>query len=108
MRNVKCSDCEEYRNEWCEKVVDSPYPDMPRDCQYFHEKIATFGKWIPVSERLPDTEDMMLVTAQPKKAPANVNRAYYMSGSWHGAGSMSNVTAWMPLPPAYQGEQDDH
>lgn len=38
MRKVKCRDCEEYRNEWCEKVIDSPHPDMLRDCQYFHEK----------------------------------------------------------------------
>ena len=38
MRNIKCSDCAEYRNEWCEKIVDSPYPDMLRDCQYWHER----------------------------------------------------------------------
>lgn len=38
MRNIKCSDCEEYRNEWCEKIIDSPYPDMLRDCQYWHER----------------------------------------------------------------------
>ena len=38
MRDIKCSDCEEYRNEWCEKVIDSPHPDIIRTCQYFHEK----------------------------------------------------------------------
>lgn len=38
MRNVKCVDCVEYRNEWCEKIIDSPYPDMLRDCKYFHER----------------------------------------------------------------------
>lgn len=38
MRNIKCSDCAEYRNEWCEKIVDSPYPDMLRDCQYWHKR----------------------------------------------------------------------
>lgn len=38
MRNIKCSDCAEYRNEWCEKVIDSPHPDILRDCQYFHDK----------------------------------------------------------------------
>lgn len=38
MRNVKCSDCDEYRNEWCEKVKDSPHPDLARDCQYWHER----------------------------------------------------------------------
>lgn len=38
MRNIKCSDCAEYHNEWCEKIIDSPYPDMLRDCQYWHER----------------------------------------------------------------------
>lgn len=38
MRDIKCSDCAEYRNEWCEKVIDSPHPDILRDCQYFHDK----------------------------------------------------------------------
>lgn len=38
MRNIKCADCAEYRNEWCEKVIDSPHPDMIRDCQYWHER----------------------------------------------------------------------
>ncbi len=38
MKNIKCSDCAEYRNEWCEKIVDSPHPDMLRDCQYWHER----------------------------------------------------------------------
>lgn len=37
MRNVKCADCAEYKNEWCEKKMDSPYPDMLRDCEYYHE-----------------------------------------------------------------------
>lgn len=38
MKNVKCSDCAEYKNEWCEKIIDSPHPDMLRDCQYWHER----------------------------------------------------------------------
>ena len=43
MRNVRCADCDEYRNEWCEKVIDSPHPDMIRDCQYWHERKDLVG-----------------------------------------------------------------
>ena len=38
MTDVKCSDCAEYINEWCEKIIDSPYPDILRDCKYWHER----------------------------------------------------------------------
>ena len=38
MRGIKCADCAEYKNEWCEKIIDSPHPDLTRDCQYWHEK----------------------------------------------------------------------
>ena len=36
--NVKCKNCNNYRNDWCEKVIDSPDPDMARDCRHFWEK----------------------------------------------------------------------
>ena len=72
---------------WIEKAVNTP------------------DGWIPVTERLPETEDMMLVTAKTTKGVRSVNRAYYMNGSWHGSGSMANVTAWMPLPAPYEEEE---
>lgn len=37
MKNVKCRNCFFYRNEWCEKIVDSPDPEEVRDCAYFRE-----------------------------------------------------------------------
>ena len=37
-KNVVCKKCNNLVNEWCEKVIDSPDPDMKRDCQYFCEK----------------------------------------------------------------------
>ena len=36
--NVKCRNCNNYRNTWCEMVIDSPDPDMVRDCRHFWEK----------------------------------------------------------------------
>ena len=37
-KNIVCKKCNNLVNDWCEKVIDSPDPDMQRDCQYFCEK----------------------------------------------------------------------
>ena len=37
-KNVVCKKCNNLVNGWCEKVIDSPDPDMQRDCQHFCEK----------------------------------------------------------------------
>ena len=37
-KNVMCKRCNNLVNGWCEKVIDSPDPDMQRDCQHFWEK----------------------------------------------------------------------
>lgn len=37
-KNVVCKKCNNLVNDWCEKVIDSPDPDMQRDCQHFREK----------------------------------------------------------------------
>ena len=37
MKNIKCRNCFFYRNEWCEKIVDSPDPEKVRDCNYLRE-----------------------------------------------------------------------
>lgn len=64
--------------------------------------------WIPVDERLPEDETMMLVTCQTKAGRRSVNRAWYGAGCWHGMGSMSGVTAWMPLPEPYRLERSSN
>lgn len=38
MKKVKCRNCYNYCNEWCELTLDDKYPDIERDCQYFREK----------------------------------------------------------------------
>lgn len=57
--------------------------------------------WIPVEKRLPENDEMMLVTCRTQKGLVNINRAYYLNGFWHGSGSMSGVIAWMPLPEPF-------
>ena len=37
-KNVVCKKCNNLVNGWCEKVIDSPDPDVQRDCPHFREK----------------------------------------------------------------------
>ena len=61
--------------------------------------------WIPVEERLPEDDRMVLVTCQTKKGIRSVNKAYCDGAFWHGSGSMSGVIAWRPLPDPYRPER---
>ena len=53
MKNIKCRNCFFYRNEWCEKIVDSPDPEEARDCNYFREMTN--------ADRIRDMSDEELV-----------------------------------------------
>lgn len=95
--------------------------DKPREVQ--EDDISSFNRdiesvrdfirkhmndgWIPVEERLPEDEEMVLVTCQTKTGRKSVNRAWYGEGFWHGTGSMSGVIAWRALPEPYQPEWKD-
>ena len=56
-------------------------------------------KWIPCSERLPDTNGDYLVTGRQ----GAVNKRRFEDGRWYGNWA---VLAWMPLPEPYKGEQE--
>ena len=66
-----------------------------------------FGAWVPVTEALPDDDDLVLVTCETKSGHRSINRAYYDGQFWHGSGSMSGVTAWMPMPEPYEEVRRD-
>ena len=65
----------------------------------------THAEWIPVSERLPETEDHVLCCTETKDGRKNVVIGYYMDG-WR-CGMNSNVIAWMHLPNPYEGGMQD-
>lgn len=35
---MKCRDCRNYANEWCDPRCDSPDPDLERDCEMFSNR----------------------------------------------------------------------
>ena len=73
--------------------------------------------WIPVTERLPETDDEVLTTyivnGNRRKRYVETSRYYYdgYSGYWSSpwyeyriAGTRIEVIAWMPMPEPYRGE----
>lgn len=59
-------------------------------------------QWIPVSERLPETENTVLVTDEYGYG----NSGYYSVDDkcWYldGVGVVPTILAWMPLPKPYE------
>ena len=70
-------------------------------------EVINESMWIPVTERVPETNEFVLVSCKTKKGVKNINRAYYNNKYWHGSGSMSGVEAWMPLPAPYGGDSNE-
>ena len=71
------------------------------------------GEWIPVSERLPDYMDDILITFQKPNREPLVYRAIFVDGKFNlDNGDTWNwndpeITAWMPLPEPYKDIDGD-
>ena len=85
--------------EWGLGLIDSYIEDF--------KELPSAQQWIPCSERLPDSwNERYLVSL----AWGGVGTMEYKSTGFHNYGSFSpvpieTVTAWMPLPEPYKGEE---
>ena len=79
-------DCMEIINKLAEKYRDVPDTNA--------------GKWIPVSEELPDEEGSYLVTFDD----GYVSSAPFYDEDWELWCDSGEPVAWQPLPEPYKGE----
>lgn len=63
-------------------------------------------QWIPVSERLPEKyEDVLITYKIPNEKAARIWIGYRAEKGWCAYGVYRpNITAWMPMPEAYEEE----
>ena len=81
--------------------------------QALEEKLN--GGWIPVSERLPEKEDIYQVTIKYKNFAGihlTVRTAIYENKKWNIHGpqpviSNIKIIAWQPLPEPYKEEENE-
>lgn len=69
------------------------------------------GKWIPVTERLPeDDEDVLVTRVYTGSTYSFIDMVWFNKGKFltqDGELELSNVVAWMPLPEPYKrGEEN--
>lgn len=69
------------------------------------KEAPTIAGWIPCSERLPEYREVVLITNDK----GNVRYGQFRGTRgkyWHWKGNtLEEVIAWMPLPPAYEGDK---
>ena len=91
-----------------EKAYDLGYAEGEADAE---------PQWIPCSERLPETEDVYLVTVHPDYVPQGckqVDLMYYFEGEWQFFNEKAEwekwpdpIIAWMPLPEPYKVKTEE-
>ena len=86
----------------CNKGIRNALRDMP--------SAQPERKWIPVSERLPEDGTDIFVTyvdeEETRIIPVNYGRGTWFDCIFDRALDSLKVTAWMPLPEPWKGEDD--
>lgn len=92
--------CKEYPCRNCQyRGVDCTYKAR---ANHLIANGVTIQKWIPVSERLPEPFEIVIVYDKNEKY---VSEAYMTKHKeWVGIHMKSTVTHWMPLPEPPKGE----
>lgn len=99
--------------EYDHDIADPSYVDgMETACMAIIEtikEIPKVGEWIPCSERLPETDDVVLITVfnidnnKLFVTPAVYQHPFFCT--WNTLAPEDKVIAWQPLPEPWEGEE---
>lgn len=84
------------------KELQQTVTDLTHENYMLKKKLEEM-KWIPVSERIPKINQIVLVTEDGEVKLCTYEHWYGYGYGFYG--SRGKVTAWMPLPEAYEGDQ---
>lgn len=104
-----CTDCREYDQE---KHCCHRWSKVIRDTV---EEMKQEPRWIPVSEKLPDTDDEVLCWYEyyhwsEEEILPEYGIGQYIVNGWYGevgVGKNVRVIAWMPLPKPYEPQETE-
>ena len=99
-----------------QEAIEMAISSLETDEAYQLEYEKPSGKWISVSERLPDTEDEVLCWYEyyhwsKEKILPEYGIGRYIVNMWYGevsTGLNARVIAWQPLPEPYKMENEDN
>ena len=97
------------------EALEMAISSLETDEAYQLEYEQPSGKWIPCSERLPDTEDKVLCWYEyyhwsKEEILPEYGIGQYIVDAWYGevsTGLGARVIAWQPLPEPYKMESED-
>ena len=103
-----------------QRLEESVSTELGNDIKAFEMAIEALGqtRWIPVSERLPNTNGIYIVTRRRSDGfeCRNLTDACYFDGTstWHDDTRvnherkyLTDVLAWMPMPEPYKGGEEE-
>lgn len=113
-RDEKCEGCH-YEEDFpcCVDCLDKMHREAADAIEALSKMENTTPKWIPVTERLPETLHKVLVTLKSIRRPGAVylNFATCENGTWYEDNgsepfriASDRVTHWMPLPEPQKEE----
>lgn len=107
-KKTGCTPIEECSEDLCEGCTLNYAQDTAgehlKDIETAIAILENKPQWIPTDERLPETVGYYIVT-DDAGGMITVELSFFVPGC-EAPWDYTNVTAWMPLPPSYQGEEN--